>query len=230
MEIEILENEDAAACRAAEIIAGAARAAVSARDRFTLAVSGGRTPWKMLRALAEHGLPWGKVHVVQVDERVAPEGHPDRNMTHLRASLLDHVPLSPDHIHAMPVEASDLGAAARQYARALAAFSGSPPILDLVHLGLGSDGHTASLVPGDPVLDISDTDVGVTGIYQGTQRMTLTYPIINRSRRVLWVVTGGGKREALAALRGGDRSFPAGRVRRACARVVADRAAAPAFS
>ena len=191
-----------------------------------MAVSGGRTPWLMLRALAEEQLPWKHVHVVQVDERVAPAADPDRNLAHLRASLLDHAPLLPDHIHAMPVEAADLDRAAEQYARTLRDVAGSPPVLDLVHLGLGPDGHTASLVPGDPVLDVTDADVAATGPYQGRRRMTLTFPIINRSRLVLWLVTGREKAETLVRLRDGDRSIPASRVRQDRALILADRAAA----
>jgi 6-phosphogluconolactonase len=229
LKIEIMDDPDSAARRAAEIIAAAAREAVSARGRFILAVSGGRTPWEMLRKLAGEKMPWGKVHVVQVDERVAPAGHADRNLTHLRASLLDQAPLRPDHIHPMPVDAPDLEAAARQYARTLQEIAGSPPVPDLVHLGLGPDGHTASLVPGDPVLDVSDADVGLTDSYAGARRMTLTYPVINRSRQVLWVVTGSEKAEMLVRLYRGDLSIPAGRVRRDHALVLADLAAASAL-
>src|SRR4029434_2837234 len=114
--------------------------------------------------------------IVQVDERVAPTGHPDRNLTHLRESLLGLTSLRPEQVHAMPVEAADLNAAAEEYARTLQEIAGSPPVLDLVHLGLGPDGHTASLVPGDPVLDVSDADVATTRPYQGRRRMTLTFP------------------------------------------------------
>ena len=180
----------------------------------------------MLRALSTQDVPWDKVHVFQVDERIAPAGHPDRNLTHLRASLLEQAPLSADHIHAMPVEASDLEAAAAQYAVILQDIAGSPPVLDLVHLGLGSDGHTASLVPGDSVLDASDRDVALTGIYQGRRRMTLTFPMLNRSRRILWLVTGDEKAGMLVRLRDGDPSIPAGRVRQDCASVLTDRQAA----
>jgi 6-phosphogluconolactonase len=190
-----------------------------------MAVSGGHTPWVMLRALAGEKVPWDKVHMAQVDERVAPAGHSDRNLTHLRESLLEHAPLPPEQIYAMPVEAPDLLAAAKQYASTLAKIAGSPPVLDLIHLGLGPDGHTASLVPGDPVLEISDRDVGVTGIYQGRRRMTLTYPILNRARRVLWLVTGKEKVGMLARLLGADPSVPAGRVNQDQASVLADRAA-----
>jgi 6-phosphogluconolactonase len=226
MKIEVLDDADSVAREAAAIIAAVARASVAARGRFVMAVSGGRTPWMMLRALSTQDVPWDKVHVFQVDERVAPAGHPDRNFTHLRASLLEQAPLSADHIHAMPVEASDLEAAAAQYAVTLQDIAGSPPVLDLVHLGLGSDGHTASLVPGDSVLDASDSDVALTGSYQGRRRMTLTIPMLNRSRRILWLITGDEKAGMLVRLRDGDQSIPAGRVRQDYASVLADRQAA----
>jgi 6-phosphogluconolactonase len=175
VEIEVHPNDDLIARKAAAIMAVDARVAVPSRGRFIMAVSGGRTPWLMLRALADEQLPWENVHVVQVDERAAPAGDPDRNLAHLRESLLAHAPLLPDHIHAMPVEAPDLNRAAQQYAATLQDVAGSPPVLDLIHLGLGADGHTASLVPGDPVLDVTDADVAVTRPYQGRRRMTLTF-------------------------------------------------------
>lgn len=226
MKIEILSDADAVAREAAAIIAAEARTAVSERGRFVVAVSGGHTPWEMLRFLSKEKVPWENVHLVQVDERVAPAGHPDRNLTHLHESLLEHAPLHPDQIYAMPVELADLEAAASQYAATLTKIAGSPPVLDLVHLGMGPDGHTASLVPGDPVLDVTDADVAATGIYQGRRRLTLTYPIINRSRRILWLVTGAEKVGMLARLRDGDRSIPSGRVSQERALVLADRAAA----
>jgi 6-phosphogluconolactonase len=191
-----------------------------------MAVSGGRTPWLMLRDLALENLPWNAVHVVQVDERIAPSGDPDRNLTHLRESLLERAPLPPEQIHPMPVEFSDLQAACAQYGHTLEMIAGSPPVLDLVHLGLGPDGHTASLIPGDPVDNVRDVNVALTGIYQGRRRMTLTYPILNRSRSILWLVTGSEKAEILARLLAEDPSIPAGRVRTDHALVIADRAAA----
>jgi 6-phosphogluconolactonase len=224
--IEVLADAEAVASKAAAIIAAEARDAVVARGRFIMAVSGGHTPWQMLRALAGEKVPWEEVQVVQVDERVAPPGDRDRNLTHLRESLLTRVPLRPEQLHAMPVEASDLKAAAKSYARTLQELAGLPPVLDLVHLGLGPDGHTASLVPDDPVLDITDADVALTGAYQWRCRMTLTYPIINRALRILWVVTGSEKAGPLVCLRDGDRAIPAGRVRQDRALVLADRAAA----
>src|SRR5437867_8780760 len=212
MKLEVFDDADSVARAAAAAIAAEARAAVAARGRFALAVSGGHTPWLMLRALAGETVPWPEVHLFQVDERVAPAGDPDRNLTHLRESLLTRVPLRPERVHAMPVEASDPEAAAQSYARTLLQIAGSPAVFDLVHLGLGPDGHTASLVPGDPVLDVTRADVAPTGIYQGRRRMTLTYPMLNRSRRILWLVTGREKAEMLARLCEGDRSIPAGRM------------------
>ncbi len=191
-----------------------------------LAVSGGTTPWQMLRDLAGEDVPWPGVEIVQVDERVAPAGNPDRNLTHLSESLLSHAPLRPQQIHAMPVEDQDLQAAARRYAAALEALAGSPPVLDMVHLGLGPDGHTASLVPGDEVLDVAEADVAITGTYQGRRRMTLTYPVLNRARSILWLVTGGSKVPMLERLRQHDTTIPAGRVSSSQAVVLADRAAA----
>lgn len=226
MRLEVYSDADAVAQKAAALVAAEARAAVSARRSFVMAVSGGHTPWLMLRALAGEDVPWDAMHVAQVDERVAPVGHPDRNLTHLRESLLEHVPLRPERIHAMPVESPDLQAACEEYALTLRAIAGAPPVLDLVHLGLGPDGHTASLVPGDAVLEIKDADVALTGLYQGRRRMTLTYPILNRSRQVLWLVTGSEKAGMLPRLRVGDAQIPAGRVRADRALVLADRTAA----
>jgi 6-phosphogluconolactonase len=226
MKIEALADGESVARAGAAFTAAEARAAVAARGRFIVAISGGHTPWKMLRALADEQMPWAGVQVVQVDERVAPAGDPDRNLTHLRESLLARCPLDPEQIHPMPVESADLEAASGRYALTLRQIAGSPAVLDLAHLGLGPDGHTASLVPGDPVLDVTGADVALTGVYQGRRRMTLTYPVLNRSRRIVWLVTGGEKAEMLARLCAGDRSIPAGRIRQSQALVLADHEAA----
>ena len=226
MQIEVLANDEAVASRAAAIIAENARAAVQARGRFLMAVSGGRTPWVMLRLLAKEDVPWNDVHVLQVDERIAPAGDPDRNLTHLRETLLQHAPIEPSHIYAMRVEEADSEAAAAQYAKTIEKLAGVPPVIDLVHLGLGPDGHTASLIPGDPVLQVTDRDVAITGVYQGRNRMTLTYPVINRARQILWVVTGSEKAKPLGLLMKADPSIPGGRVSQDHAVVVADREAA----
>jgi len=220
LEVEVLAHAQAVAERGAEIVADAAAAAVAEHGRFTFAVSGGHTPWAMFAALYGR-MPWDKVTIFQVDERIAPDGDPDRNLTQLQRSL---PPGGAADVRPLPVWAVDLAAAAALYADAL------PEQLDLVHLGLGPDGHTASLVPGDPVLDVTDHDVALTGEYQGRGRMTLTYPVLNRARPILWLVTGEDKVDALARLRAGDPSIPAGRVSTANALVVADAAAAGSAS
>lgn len=224
MRLDIFDTADDVAVAAARMIADSAQAAVAARARFVFAVSGGRTPGQMLRALSRADVPWQAVHVAQVDERLAPPGHADRNFTGLQQNLLAHVALSAKQIHAMPVEDTDVVAAAARYGQELAAIAGLPPVLDLVHLGLGPDGHTASLLPEDAALDITDDDVALSGVYQGRRRMTLTLPMLNRSREILWVVTGADKAPMLARLLAGDRTVPAGRVFQANARVIADRA------
>ena len=230
MKIEIFPDAASVARAAAVFIAAESRAAIAARGRFVAALSGGSTPWLMLRALADEEVQWDAVHVVHVDERVAPAGNSERNLTHLHENLLGHTPLRPEQIHAMPVESQDLKAAAAQYAQTIADLVGSPCVLDLAHLGLGPDGHTASLVAGDPALDISEADVALTETYQGRRRMTLTYPILNRARRVLWLVTGVEKQAMLHRLQDGDPSIPAGRVRRGMAIIFADNGAAGAHT
>ncbi|MGA8890480.1 MAG: 6-phosphogluconolactonase [Anaeromyxobacteraceae bacterium] len=226
MRIEVLTDEASAALAAARWLADEARAAVAARGRFTLAVSGGRTPWSMLRALSTEEVPWSAVHLLQVDERVAPAGSPDRNFTHVAESLLARVKLPPGNVHAMPVEEADLGRAAAAYARELAVATGGTGALDVVHLGLGLDGHTASLPPGDPDPERGGGDVVITGPYAGWRRMTLTRGVIDRARRILWLVTGAGKAPMLARLAARDPTIPAGRVDDARAIAFVDAAAA----
>lgn len=225
MTLEVRTDVESVARHAAEMIAEEARAAVDARGRFSLAISGGRTPWVMLRVLSSLDVPWKNVEVLQVDERIAPVGHVDRNLTHIRESLPGQPPTGPKRIHPMPVESSDLNDAVKRYEQTLVDVAGSPAVIDLVHLGLGPDGHTASLVPGDPALDVTDADVALTGVYQGRHRMTLTYPVLNRARRVLWLITGEDKAAMLARLLRGDPAIPAGRVRQDDAIVLADRSA-----
>jgi 6-phosphogluconolactonase len=219
MQLEVLRDEETVAARAAAIIAENARAAYHARGLFLMAVSGGHTPWVMLRMLAREEVPWRAVHVLQVDERIAPAGDPERNLTHLQETLLKNAPLDTLHIYPMPVELPDPAAAAAEYAMTLQKIAGSPSVLDLVHLGLGPDGHTASVV---------DSDIAITSWYQGRKRMTLTYPVINRARQILWVVTGTEKAKPLGQLLNADSSIPGGRIRRDKALVLADEAAAAA--
>ena len=191
-----------------------------------LAFSGGASPLPTFRRLADEKVDWRAVHVTQVDERVVPPGSSARNLTRLQEALLSRVGLPAAHIHPMPVGDEDLDAAAVRFGERMIRIAGAPPLLDMIQLGLGTDGHTASLVPGDPVLDVDDADVAATAPYNGYRRMTLTFPIINRARRILWLVTGADKAEALARLVRGDLSIPAGRVSRGQALLLADRAAA----
>jgi 6-phosphogluconolactonase len=218
--LEVLENVEAVHKRGAELIAEHARAAVAERGACALAVSGGRDPWPMFSQLEDLEMDWTKTEIFQVDERVAPAGSDERNLTHLIESLSIGAQGS---IRPMPVGDEDLEAAADRYADSL------PEAIDLVHLGIGPDGHTASLVPGDPVLEVTDKRVAVTaGEYQGVRRMTLTYPEINRTRQLLWVVTGEEKVDALQNLIAQDPSTPSGRVRpEGDSLILADRAAAP---
>jgi 6-phosphogluconolactonase len=216
-ELITLPDAPSLAARAAELVAARARAAVADHGRFTFAVSGGSTPWAMFAELAHHDLPWSSVELFQVDERVAPEGDPDRNLTHLRASL----GAAPAAVQAMPVTDTDLDSAAAQYGARL------PDRFDLIHLGLGPDGHTASLVPDDPVLGVTDRLVAVTEPYQGHRRMTLTYPALARADELMWLISGQDKRAPLTKLLAGDPSIPAGRVEARHSTILADAAAAP---
>ncbi|MBW6503185.1 6-phosphogluconolactonase [bacterium] len=222
---EILPDPGDVASRAAERIAQVAREAVAERGRCAMALSGGATPRRAYRALAEEDVPWDRVHLFQVDERAAPSGDPDRNYFHMKEALIDRIGIPAANVHPMPVEGEDLDGGAGRYEAILRRIAGTPPVLDLVQLGLGEDGHTASLFPGDPALQLADTDVAVSGLYKGRRRMTLTYPAIDRARCILWIVTGAGKTVALERLRAGDRSIPAGRVRTDRAVLLADRAA-----
>jgi len=214
-ELENLPDPAAVAAAGATFVAELARAAVDAGGSFHFAVSGGHTPWAMFAELTQQQVPWDSVIIYQVDERVAPPGDPDRNITHLRQALGP----APAEVWPMPVNESDLEAAAAVYADAL------PEQFDLVHLGLGPDGHTASLVPGDPVLEVTDRLVALTRPYQDRVRMTLTYPALARASQLLWLVTGSDKKEPLAKLLAGDTTIPAGRVEAAASLVMADRAA-----
>jgi 6-phosphogluconolactonase len=216
--------------RAAELIADEARRAIAERGTVAVAFSGGSTPAAMLAALAGCELPWEQVQVFQVDERAAPDGHPDRNAQVLRRELLDRAPVPAANAHLMAAADADLHAAADAYAAELRGVCGDPPVLDLVHLGLGSDGHTASLTPGDPAVEVSDRDVVPTGLYAGRRRLTLTLPALNRARRILWLVSDPDKRHALDALAGGDPAIPAGRVARDQAVLLTDLDVAAASS
>ena len=215
--LQVVPDANALSAMAASYVVSLAKAAVVDRGRFTFAVSGGHTPWAMFAALRAEYMPWAHVELFQVDERIAPDGAPDRNLTHLLESIGD----VPALVHPMPVNDPDLDAATAAYAMVL------PQRFDLVHLGLGPDGHTASLVPDDPVLDVTGDLVAVTRPYQDHRRMTLTYPALARAGQLLWLVTGPDKRDALAKLLAGDESIPAGRVKAGRSLIMADESAVP---
>ncbi|HEV3213441.1 MAG TPA: 6-phosphogluconolactonase [Acidimicrobiales bacterium] len=215
-DLRVLDDAAATAAAGAVLLASTAADAVAQRGRCDLAVSGGTTPAAMFTRLATLAVPWDRVTIYQVDERVAPAGDPARNLTTLETCLAD----LPVRIEAMPVGDDDLDAAATAYAARL------PARFDAVHLGIGADGHTASLVPGDPVLEVDDRLVAVTEPYQAHRRMTLTYPALSRADLLVWLVAGAEKRHALAQLLSGDTSIPAGRVTAARSVVLADAAAA----
>jgi 6-phosphogluconolactonase len=226
MRIQVLPTPEIAAERAANWLRTEIGRASAQRGRCLIALSGGRTPWRMLRDLRRLRVHWHDLLVFQVDERVVPETDERRNARHLTDLLVANAALRATQFHAMPVERTDLGAGAEEYARLLTALGGSPPVLDVVQLGIGADGDTASLVPGDRLLDARDRDVGVSIPYQGVARMTLTFRVLDAARHRLWLVTGADKAVALRKLWAGDASVPAGRVTRESAFVLADAAAA----
>jgi 6-phosphogluconolactonase len=226
IDVEVLPDDRTLAVRTADLVAARLSAAMTANGRATLAVSGGSSPAGFLTELSGRDLPWAAIHVFQVDERVAPPGDPDRNLTGLRASLLDRAPIPAANVHPMPVNGEDLDAAAAVYARDIRAVAGLEGRFDVVHLGLGDDGHTASWPPGDPVVEAT-ADVAVVGPFNGRLRMTLTPPVVNRAGWIVWLVAGAGKAPMVARLLDGDPAIPAGRVRRHGATLLADRRALP---
>jgi 6-phosphogluconolactonase len=226
MRLTVAADAAAAAQLAAAEMTRACAAAVAARGRAIVAVSGGTTPWLMLRRFAQADLSWASIYVAQVDERCVARSDARRNVTQLQQILVSDGPLPAANLLPMPADAADLDRAAAQYSAMLAELAGSATILDIVQLGLGSDGHTASLVPDDPVLDVTNRTVAITVPYQDTRRMTLTYPVLSGARARLWLVTGTAKAAALADLLNGRGSAPASRVAREHSVVIADTAAA----
>ncbi|MGH8980151.1 MAG: 6-phosphogluconolactonase [Acidimicrobiales bacterium] len=217
-ELRVFDDLDSLSETAASYVARVVCEAVESDGECHVAVSGGRSPWGTFSRLAQLDMPWDRTVVWQVDERVAPAEDPDRNLVHLREALGDEAA----EIRPMPVEDTDVEMAARRYGAAL------PARFHLVHLGLGPDGHTASLVPDDEVLEVDDRPVAMTSTaYEGRRRMTLTYPALARAEQLLWIVSGQDKRTPLAKLLAADPSIPAGRVEATASLVMADRAAAP---
>jgi 6-phosphogluconolactonase len=220
-----LKTAGDAAAAAAERIAGLLRAAVAGRGRATMALSGGTTPRDMIRLLARLDVPWASVDVFQVDERVVDLADPDRNwliFSPLAAIATD------SRLHPMPVEHAD---GDERYRGVLRQAAGVPVTLDVVHLGLGTDGHTASLVPGDPAVDVTDREVSWSTPYRGHRRMTLTVPVLRQARHQIWLVIGSDKADRLGRLVKGRDDGPAARVLVAAgATVFTDAAAASVLS
>lgn len=225
MKVTVAPSPEAAAGIAAHALAGEVAAAVKARGGSSIALSGGQTPWQMLAVLRTLALPWNALRVFQVDERAVPFDDERRNARRIQELLCRPGALPEGNFHGMPVEEAALDVGACEYERTLSVHAGNPPVLDVAQLGLGSDGHTASLVPGDPLLERVGSAVGTSQPYQGVRRMSLTFEALDRARHILWLVTGVSKAEMLARLVAGDATIPAGRVARARAQVVADRAA-----
>ncbi|WP_026969036.1 6-phosphogluconolactonase [Algoriphagus terrigena] len=230
MEIRTFQSSNEVAKEAALYIADSIRVHIAKKGFFTLAISGGRTPWEMIKELATQDLPWEKVFLFQVDERVAPDGHPDRNLTQLFKSIEGTSLMTRLNIFPMHVIAEDLEEACAEYSDNIKRITETGKF-DLIHLGIGTDGHTASLVPGDNVLEVQDKDVALTNDpYQGRQRMTLTYPLINQAEKILWVITGEEKAEMLSRLLNQDPSIPAGKVAQGHAIILTEEAAAVAIN
>jgi 6-phosphogluconolactonase len=225
MKTEIFPQADQVAARAADYLEQEIREKLSHQKSFSLAISGGRTPWEMLKLLSRADLPWQQINLFQVDERVAPDGHPDRNLTQLFQAIAGTAMVTQLRIFPMPVTAEDLEVAAKEYTEVLNEVTDGKG-LDMIHLGLGSDGHTASLVPGDGVLAIQDRLVACTqNNYQGKIRMTLTYPLLNSAKQILWIVTGSEKKEMVKRMLKQDPSIPAGSIRQENALLLVDQAA-----
>ncbi len=228
MEVTIGKDPEAVARMAADWLAARVSADVAARGRCIVALSGGQTPWQMLADLITHDIPWHAVQIVQVDERVVPMDDPRRSLARIAELLCQRGRLEERQLHGIPVERPDADLAAHEYLKTLESLAGSPPVLDIVQLGLGSDGHTASLFPGDAALRITDRDAVATGLQAGTRRVTLTFPCLNRARARLWLITGAEKAARLRELISGQGDVPATRVSRESAIVFTDASAASA--
>jgi 6-phosphogluconolactonase len=225
MKTELFPTADQVAAGAAAYLEHEIREALAHQPSYSLAISGGRTPWEMLKILSKADLPWQRVNLFQVDERVAPDGHADRNLTQLYQAIAGTPMVTQLRIFPMPVLAEDLEEGCREYRQVLDEVTEGKG-LDLIHLGLGSDGHTASLVPGDGVMDVKDRLVACTqNLYQGRIRMTLTYPLLNSAKQLLWIVTGSEKQEMVKRLLQQDPSIPAGSIRQENALLMVDQAA-----
>ncbi len=219
-DLRVSPDATAATGACASHLAALLDAALTARDTAHLALSGGSTGALLCRALATQPVDWTRVHVYQVDERVVPDGHPDRNANALVRELVDVASIPCDHVHLLPVTAPDLDRAAATYAAAL-------PRLDVVHLGIGPDGHTASWPPDQPDVRTRPAAVTVTGPFNGHRRMTLTAGPVGAAHAVVWLVCGADKRDALERALARDVNVPAGRAIDGRSVVFTDAPAAP---
>lgn len=226
MEVRHYADGSDLARSAAELILDDCERALAARTSdYVLGLSGGHTPQLMFHALADLPMPWSRVHIFQVDERVAAAGSEDRNLTHLTDCLLAHVEIPIANVHPMPVESDNLPSACRHYEVELQRVTGGAPI-DLLQLGLGDDGHTASLPPDNPILEVRDLAIWHVETFNGLPRMSMTYPLINTAKRIVWLVVGAAKAEMCRRLVASDRTIPASRVAQDNAVLLADGEAA----
>lgn len=225
-QLEVFGDARRLAARAAELFEGQISFARRERGRVSIALSR-PTPPEVFERIGRARIPRRDVHVLQVDERKAAKDSDERNLKLVKRELSSW--LATAELHAMPVDGA-LARGAAAYEQTLVELCGRRPVIDLVHLGLGPDGHTASLLPGDPVLDVRDRCVAVTKRHKGHQRMTLTYPVLDRARLVVFIVTGEEKRDALARVLRGDRAMPAARLGASNVVILADRAAAAGVS
>ncbi|MGJ3252030.1 MAG: 6-phosphogluconolactonase [Elainellaceae cyanobacterium] len=199
--VEILSDKSALVQRSLDVVLKHIQAAIAKRGRCSIALAGGSTPKPLYESLATQSLPWDALHIFWGDERYVPSDHPDSNERMARMAWLDRVPIPPDNIHPVPTDAPEPSQAADQYeAEIRDVFETQPgayPALDIVLLGMGDDGHTASLFPHTAALDVSDRLITV-GNKDGQPRITFTAPFINYAHCVIFLVAGANKRPALA--------------------------------
>jgi 6-phosphogluconolactonase len=228
----VLRTADDVADAAAQAFVQATRTAAAARARAFVALPGGSTPLPSFALLAgpyRDRVPWDLVELYWADERAVGPDDPKSNYRAAKEAFLDHVPVDAAHVHRMMAEAADLDSGARRYEEELEDVPTNPdglPVFDLVWLGMGADGHTASLCPNESSLAVTDRLVVATWpAGYDTARLTLTYPVLNAAREVLFVVTGAEKAATVAAVRAGA-DLPATRVRAARTTWLLDAAAA----
>ena len=214
--VEIFPNNSALIERAHLLVAEKIREAIASRDLCTIALAGGSTPKPLYEAVAQDSLPWPKIHFFWGDERYVPSEHPDSNQKMARQAWLDRVELPECNIHPMPTDAQNPEIDAEKYQQELSQFFGSDsgefPRFELILLGMGDDGHTASLFPYTTALTVGDRLV-TAGNKDGQPRLTFTVPLINAARCVIFLVAGSNKQDALEqifALSGDKMTYPAG--------------------